>query len=562
MVLLDPDRTIVDHNPALRDLFRDNEADLRRVLPEIDLEAGKRLDIDAFAAEPGTYSALLADPQHLPHSGEVIVGAARLQLDIEAIHDADGTYIGAALIWRDIREAGKNASILESLDRNQTMLEFDRDFRVTATNDVFQRLFGWGPEAVGRTLQDLFGVTEDTEIAMKRLREGLTVNRKLERPTKDGGTVWIEVSMNSVRTRDGRLDRVVEIGTDVTRLETARRDAGADRAKRDAAQAHVVDQLRKGLSAFAEGDLTVELNEPFADEMERLRTDYNSARRKLASAVGQLIDASHSIGDGAAEISRASDDLAARTEKQAATLEETKTSLEEITTRVNATASSAQEADAAATSARSEAAASSAVLRDTVTAMSEMERSAGQIGKIISVIDDIAFQTNLLALNAGVEAARAGEAGRGFAVVATEVRGLAQRSADAAREITELIQTSTDHVDRGVRLVRRTGEALEGIARAVENVSGQISGIAEASGEQATGIESINSGVNQLDRVTQQNAAMTQEATAACQNLRSEADLLRDLVARFRTDAASGADHRPAQSPVPFQSAARRALAG
>ena len=167
--------------------------------------------------------------------------------------------------------------------------------------------------------------------------------------------------------------------------------------------------------------------------------------------------------------------------------------------------------------------------------MGEIESSAKQIGNIIGVIDEIAFQTNLLALNAGVEAARAGDAGRGFAVVASEVRALAQRSAEAAKEIKTLIATSSAHVGRGVKLVGDTGEALDGIVAKVAEIDGLISEIASSSQEQATGLAEVNVAVNRMDQVTQQNAAMVEEATAAAGSLSNESRELSRLVGQFRT---------------------------
>ena len=184
-------------------------------------------------------------------------------------------------------------------------------------------------------------------------------------------------------------------------------------------------------------------------------------------------------------------------------------------------------------SARADAERSGVVVRDAVAAMSEIENSAQQISQIIGVIDEIAFQTNLLALNAGVEAARAGDAGRGFAVVASEVRALAQRSADAAKEIKALISASSQQVDRGVNLVGETGKVLERILIQVTQISGVVTEIAASAEEQSTGLQEVNTAVNQMDQVTQQNAAMVEEATAASHALTSEADQLARLIARF-----------------------------
>jgi methyl-accepting chemotaxis protein len=194
-------------------------------------------------------------------------------------------------------------------------------------------------------------------------------------------------------------------------------------------------------------------------------------------------------------------------------------------------------------------------MSDAVTAMGEIEHSAGQITLIIGVIEEIAFQTNLLALNAGVEAARAGDSGRGFAVVAQEVRALAQRSAEAAKEIKSLIASSSEQVQRGANLVRDTGQALTGIVANVAQIDALIAEIAQSSQEQAVGLSQVNTAINQMDQVTQQNAAMVEEATAAAADLKSEAEALSSLVGHFDTgdrgpSVALGAQGRSTENPV------------
>jgi methyl-accepting chemotaxis protein len=275
------------------------------------------------------------------------------------------------------------------------------------------------------------------------------------------------------------------------------------------------------------------LTNAFSSDYEKLRGDFNAAMETLQVTMQSIATNTQGVRSGAGEITQASDDLSRRTEQQAASLEETAAALDQITATVRRTAEVANEARDLVSTAKADAEHSGVVVRDTVQAMSSIESSSRQIGNILSVIDEIAFQTNLLALNAGVEAARAGDAGRGFAVVATEVRALAQRSADAAKEIKALISVSGQQVDVGVKLVGETGQALGRIVAQVSQLNGLVAELAASAKEQSTGLGEVNAAVNQMDQVTQQNAAMVEQATAASHGLAHEAEELARLVGQF-----------------------------
>ena len=351
-------------------------------------------------------------------------------------------------------------------------------------------------------------------------------------------------------------DRQDEIGQSAQTLLklTQKLQAGAEAQRREAKSQEdnrkVVKLLGNALVDLAKGDFRNQVTEFFPEEHKSLRYSINDALTGLNKVILNVSEAAVSIQRGSQEISSASDELSGRTESQAATLEQTVAALETITNSVKDAASNVREVENTVTTARDEARESGEVVRETVKAISEVEASSKHIAQIIGVIDDIAFQTNLLALNAGVEAARAGEAGRGFAVVASEVRALAQRASDAALEIKTLIESSGQQVDRGVELVNRTGEALEQIVSRVTNISDLVSSIAKAADEQSHALEEINTGMSQLDRVTQDNAAMVEETNAASQMLRSDSDSLWNLVGSFQTDRAAGGN-APTSTPAP-----------
>ena len=315
--------------------------------------------------------------------------------------------------------------------------------------------------------------------------------------------------------------------------EQTRTAADAERTQTTAEQAQVVDAVATGLEKLSGGLLVYRISEAFAPAYEKLRGDFNAAMQRLQDDMRIVAGNTAGVRSASGEISQASDDLSRRTEQQAASLEETAAALDQITATVRKTAQGAGQARQMVATAKSDAERSSEVVTDAISAMGEIEGSARQISQIIGVIDEIAFQTNLLALNAGVEAARAGDAGKGFAVVASEVRALAQRSAEAAKEIKTLISASSQQVDRGVNLVGETGKALERIVAQVAEINGVVAEIAASAEEQATGLQQVNTAVNQMDQVTQQNAAMVEQATAASHTLTGEAEQLSKLISRF-----------------------------
>jgi methyl-accepting chemotaxis protein len=353
-------------------------------------------------------------------------------------------------------------------------------------------------------------------------------------------------------TSSGRDDEIGAVGRSVVALqalivERARAEAAAQATQRTRdeqaqlaiakQQAQVVSAMAEGMNHLKRGDLTHRIHAEFPEGYETLRDDFNAAVVHLEQTLTSVDGNASAIRGGAHEMTHAADDLSRRTEQQAASLEETAAALEEITATVNRSAEGARKASSVVGEAHEDAETSGRVVGEAVAAMDAIHASSSEMGQIISVIDEIAFQTNLLALNAGVEAARAGDAGRGFAVVASEVRALAQRSAGAAKEINALISNSGRQVSLGVDLVRQTGTNLNRIAERVVHVGSLISEMAAASQEQATALREINTAVSHMDQVTQQNAAMVEQTTAASHALAQETEVLSQSVGQFQLSA-------------------------
>ena len=389
------------------------------------------------------------------------------------------------------------------------------------------------------------------------------------------GNLTLELKDSKVKDEIGDLARSLEVLLNNNR-EKVRLEQEADanrslseqerieREKQKAQEAAELEfsssNLGIGLAQLAEGNVSYRITQPFAAHLEGPRENFNSTAEKLDAALGRVSENARGIESGTNEIRSAADDLAKRTEQQAAAVEETAAALEQITATVKNSTARAQEAGQLVSRTRAGAEQSGEIVRRAVSAMEQIERSSGEINNIIGVIDEIAFQTNLLALNAGVEAARAGEAGKGFAVVAQEVRELAQRSANAAKEIKTLIGTSSEQVREGVQLVGDTGRALETIVSEVQEINRHVVAIVEAAQEQSSGLQQINTAVNQMDQDTQKNAAMVEETTAATHSLSREVISLNELLTLFKLSGearqtaapvrnATGAE-TPVTSPV------------
>jgi len=422
-------------------------------------------------------------------------------------------------------------ALLQLVKNTQAIIQFAPDGTILEANAAFCSAVGYSLGEIQGRHHRMFCAPQiaespEYERFWADLRAGRSFTARYPRITKSGREIWIQATYGPVLDAEGKVERVVKIATDVTQSRTA------------------MSAILTAMRALQDGALDQEVPSTGIEEFDAIGEAFNASIARLETMIAAVRATAAGVQTGSDEIRAASEDLALRNEQQAASLAETAASVGQTVSLTRQAAESASAVRSAIAQTHARATEGGAVVGKAVTAMGAIEQSAREITQIIDVIDGIAFQTNLLALNAGVEAARAGEAGKGFAVVANEVRALAQRSADAARDIKALIDKSTAHVGDGVGLVGETGTLLSEIVAEVGALTHQVEEIAETTALQASNLEQVNAAVGRIDRMTQQNAAMVEQSTAATRSLFSEAQRLGELVAQFRVRGArSGAAH-------------------
>lgn len=594
MMMVDRDLVITYANQSTINLLKGHENTLRTVYPGFSADALLGTCIDTFHANPAHQRQLLGNASNLPYQTDITVGPLKFSLNVTAIMDSSGNYVGNALEWADVTEARAKEievkRLSSAVDGAQANLMLcDADLNITYANPaVIEMLRNRQMELrkiwPGLDVDNLTGTCIDGFHKNPAHQRALLsdASRLPARAEIVVGDLEFEVNATMVTGPNGEyMGNMVE-WKDITEQKDAERQiegmidgaVAGQLDKRIATEDYTgflrglgeginklmdavvepVQETKRIISGLAEGDLTQSMDGEFEGEFAELRDAVNATMGKLMAMVTEIGTASGTIASAANEISQGTADLSQRSEEQASSLEETASSMEELTGTVRQNADNAREANQLASSARDEAGKGGEVVGKAIDAMSEINKSSKQIADIIGVIDEIAFQTNLLALNAAVEAARAGEQGRGFAVVAAEVRNLAQRSASAAKEIKTLINESVEKVTEGSKLVDQSGETLSEIVGSVKKVSDIIAEIASASQEQASGIDQINKAVVQMDEMTQQNAALVEEAAASSEAMTDQATSLDDLMGFFDTG-----DNRRAAPPAAAQRSARTA---
>ncbi|GEK10699.1 methyl-accepting chemotaxis protein [Pseudoalteromonas peptidolytica] len=588
VMLADDKLNIVYVNDSVVRMLRDNQPQLRKSLPNFDVDKLVGQCIDVFHENPSHQRHIL-DKLNDVYRADIEIAGFTFGLIATPVFDDGGKRIGTVVEWEDKTDrlnrealeksaAAENLRVRRALDNvsTNTMIANEK-FEIVYLNRAVKEMMRGAESDLKRDLpnfdsRQLMGANIDvfhknpshqrsmlsrleseykTEIAVGGRTFSLVANPIFDSNNERVGTV---VEWND-RTKEVQIEKEVAglvQSANSGNLSVRLSDEGKEGFYLRLAQGlnslvatvdETVTDMGEMLDSLATGNLTQRIEGDYRGAYEKLKKDANTTAEKLTEVLGRIRTSANLVASGAEEISQGNADLSQRTEEQASSLEETASSMEEMTSTVRQNADNAKVANQLAEETCDKATKGGEVVTRAVESMSEINSSSKKIADIIGVIDEIAFQTNLLALNAAVEAARAGEQGRGFAVVAGEVRNLAQRSAAAAKEIKDLIRDSVSKVEDGTLLVNESGETLKGIVESVKRVTNMISDIAEASVEQSSGIEQVNKAVSQMDEMTQQNAALVEEASAAGESMAEQANDMRRLLNFFTLDDLASHSH-------------------
>lgn len=586
VMLIDNDLNVLYLNHALANHFAQFGNELQMAAPRFDFKNPVGKSAHLLHASPDEQRRLLSNIKNTEDQ-RVVLGNRSYDVTISPVNDVSGEKTGIVLMWADITDAlqakekaaaelekamqvaRENARIRQALDNvsNNTMIA-DADNQIIYLNKSAQNLFNehqykLRESIAGFNSQNLLGSNIDTfhrspqhqqtllrnlnavfqtEINISGLTFGLVINPILDGNGARIGTVVEWRDRTGEVAIENELKNLVSAaanGDFSYRISSQNKEGffkilGENLNTLTTSVSSFISDVSRVFKALSEGDLSERINASYQGAFLELKNSANTTNDRLQEILGLILSASSEIRTGAGEIASGNHDLSTRTEEQAASLEQTAASMEEMTTSVKQAADNAHRASDLAQQARERAVAGGQVMRQATQAMQSISKSSNDIADIIGVIDEIAFQTNLLALNAAVEAARAGDQGRGFAVVAGEVRSLAQRSAAAAKEIKTLIGDSVKKVNDGTVLVDRLGESLNLIVGGVEEVTTRMKEIATSAQEQFAGIQQVNISITQMDEMTQQNAALVEEATAASTHMSDQATKMSEMVNFFK----------------------------
>lgn len=577
VMMADADMNIIYMNHAVKKMLDNREADIKKALPMFTIDSLMGTNIDSFHKDPNHQRNILKNLTS-PYTTNIELSGLTFSLIATPLRSAGGDYLGAVVEWEDLTEilekqnkerqlAEENTRVKEALDKvTANVMIADADANIIYLNKSVYDMMKNAQTDIRRKLpnfdvNNLMGVNIDVfHKNPKHQRNILKDLKSTYRGKAEAGGRSFTVIANPVFQDGMRVGTVVEWADCTEELAIEEEiDKMVDAASVGDFSVNIKSEGKSGfllklsnglnnlvgtveialndvvrmLGAIAKGDLSERITRDYQGAFGQLKQDANLTADKLTEVTTKIRMATNSITVSANEIAQGNADLSQRTEQQASSLEETAASMEEMTSAVKQSADNAVQANVMTEDAQKLAQEGGKVVESAVVAMQEINKSSKKISDIIGVIDEIAFQTNLLALNAAVEAARAGDQGRGFAVVAGEVRNLAQRSAGAAKEIKGLISDSVSKVSDGTGLVNRSGEVLKEIVHSVDKVTLMMQEISTAAKEQSSGIEQVNTAVTQMDEVTQQNAALVEEASAAGQAMSDQAKIMGDVVDFF-----------------------------